>query len=264
VAMRSGDNGSRTYLYGIASGEVPSRFPGLAAVANRDAPIRRLQAGGLSAIVSDAPDREIEATRDNLVAHSDAIQHILERASSVLPLRFGTVFPSDDAIRSELLEPRVGELGALLAAVEGCVEMRVKGFYDPDAVLREIVAEDRRVAELQLRTRSLSEDATYYERIQLGELVASALAAKRERDASMILGRLAPLTLDRVVEEEPHEWSVFTASLLVERRRLPELESALDAIVEAEAMRERLRLTCIGPLAPYSFANLAFEPAGAA
>ena len=250
-----------TYVYAVAQGEVPSSFPGLAAVGNRDAPIRRLRDGGLTAIVSDAPAEEIQATQDNLLAHSDAIQHLVETASSVLPLRFGTVFPSDDAVRSELLEPRRDELEAQLARLEGCVEMRVKGFYDEDEVLREVVSEDRRVAELHRRTRSLPEDATYFERIQLGELVVSALAARRERDASTILGRLVPLTLDQVVEEEPHEWGVFTASLLVERRRLPELEAALDTT--GEAMRPRIRLTCVGPLAPYSFVDLAFEPAGA-
>ena len=260
--MRAGDDPRGTYLDAIAKGAMPSRFAGLAAVGNRDVPIRRLQGSGLSAIVSDAPAGAIEATRDNLLAHSDAIQQVLETASSVLPLRFGTIFPNDDAILREFLEPRRGELEGLLARVQGCVEMRVKGFYDEDAVLREIVSEDRRVAKLQRHTRSLPGDATYYERIQLGELVASALAAKRERDAATILGRLAPLTVDRVIEEEPHEWGVFTASLLVERQALPGFESALDAI--GEAMRERLRMTCVGPLAPYSFINLAFEPAGVA
>lgn len=261
--MVSEANGrSGTYLYAIAKGDVPSRLPGLPAVANPDAPLRRLETGPLVAIVSDAPVGAIEATRENLLAHSEAVQQILDTAASVLPLRFGTVFPSDAAIRSELLEPRLSELEALLARVEGCVELRVKGFYDQDAVLREIISEDRRVAEIQRVTRSLPEDAAYYERIQLGELVASALAAKRERDTSWILERIAPLTLDQRVDEEPHEWSVFAASFLVERRTLRELESELDAI--GEEMRHLLRLTCIGPLSPYSFVHLTLEPAGVA
>ena len=47
----------------------------------------------------------------------------------VLPLRFGTVLRDEDAVVTELLEPRRDELAALLRQFERLVELRVKAFY---------------------------------------------------------------------------------------------------------------------------------------
>jgi Gas vesicle synthesis protein GvpL/GvpF len=246
-----------TYLYGIVPGP-PAEPPELPALGVADAEIRLLESAACVAVASEVPGDFVEATAVDLQRHSDVLQELLSHTSALVPLRFGTVYPDDEAVRRELLEGRSDELEALLQRVENRVEARLKAFYVEEAVLGEIVAEQPRVAELRRRTQALPPDAAYYDRIQLGELVASALAAKRGRDSEDILATLAPIAVNYVVEEEPHEWSALTASFLVERSALDDFHSAVSALADGSA--QRLQLRCVAPLPPYSFVSVSLEP----
>jgi hypothetical protein len=114
------------------------------------------------------------------------------------------------------------------------------------------------VAELYRRTQALPSDATYYDRIRLGELIAEALSTKGRRDADSILSRLVPLAVDHSVEDEPHEWSLLTVSFLLERSALEQFQSAVAGL--ADSTERRLQMRCLAPLPPYSFVALALEP----
>jgi len=228
------------------------------AVGDPAAEIRTIEAGSCVAVVSDVPGEFVEATADDLQRHSDVLQELLGSAGALVPLRFGTVYPNDEAVRHDLLEGRRAELETLLQNVENRVEARLKAFYADEVVLGEIVAEQPQIAELRRRTQTLPPDATYYERIRLGELVASALSAKRQRDGVEILARLAPFAVDHIVEDEPHEWSLLTASFLLERAAIEEFHTAISAI--ADDAGKRLQLRCLAPLPPYSFVSVSLEP----
>jgi hypothetical protein len=246
-----------TYLYGIARGLRPGP-PALPAVGETGAEIRSIESAGCVAVVSDVADEFVEATAEDLQRHSDVLQKLLSSTDALVPLRFGTVYPDDESVVRDLLEARGDELEALLQRVEKRVEARLKAFYVEDAILAEIVAEQPRVAELHSRTQALPADATYYDRIQLGELVAGALSAKRRRDGERILSSLAPLAVDHCVEDEPHEWSALTVSFLLERSALEPFHSVVAAL--ADEAEQRLQIRCLAPLPPYSFVALSLEP----
>jgi hypothetical protein len=216
-----------------------------------------IESAGCVAVVSDVADGFVEATAEDLQRHSDVLQKLLTSAKALVPLRFGTVYPDDEALVRDLLDARDGELDALLQRVESRVEARLKTFYLEEAVLGEIVAEQPRIAELHRRTQALPTNATYYDRIRLGELVAAALSAKRQRDAERILSRLAPFAVDFCVEEESHEWSLLTTSFLLEQTVLEEFQSAVAAL--ADETEQRLQVRCLAPLPPYSFVAVPLE-----
>src|ERR671929_395496 len=121
-----------TVVYGIVPAETP--LDGVPAGIG-GAPVERVVSGGLAALVSPVEGEELRATRRDLLSHSA----VLERAIAVgpvLPLRFGIVLRDEAAVAEELLEPRHDELTALLQRFERLVELRVKAFYDEEAVLR--------------------------------------------------------------------------------------------------------------------------------
>jgi len=99
--------------------------------------------------------------------------------------------------------------------------------------------------------RGREENATYYDRIRLGELVAQAMAAKRRQDSEQVLAQLRPLADDVRVGDVAHERSVLSASFLVHRDRLPEFDRAAEAV--AAENRARIRFRYAGPLPPYDF-----------
>jgi hypothetical protein len=246
-ASPSGAPSSATYVYGVVR---TSEAPKIAAVGvGGHGDVRQLTEGELTAIVSDVDPGFVEAGRADLERH----MAILEQAAlsaTVVPLRFGTVMPSDGAVIAELLRDRVAELVDLLVALDGRVELSLSGTYE-ERIFGEVVAEQPEVAALRERMRGRDENVTYYDRIRLGELVASAMAAKRQRDTEQVLAKLRPLADDVRVGEVAHERSVLAASFLVHRDRLPEFDRAAEEV--AAENRSRIRFRYAGPLPPYDF-----------
>jgi hypothetical protein len=172
-------------------------------------------------------------------------------AGTIVPCAFGTLLPSKEAVRRDLLDARRDELLDTLRRLEGLVQLNVRVLYDEDELLREVVSNEPEVARLRDQTRKLG-DAGYYERIRLGELVAAAVAARRERDANALYDRLAPLAAD-IASDEPGEGVALKASFLVERGALKAFDRELGAVAREHA--RRLVVESIGPLPPTAFAG---------
>jgi hypothetical protein len=211
--------------------------------------VRRIVHGDLAALVSDVELGPLTAARD-LRAHWRVLEEAATRVT-VLPVRFGTVMESDDAVVDDLLAPRHDQLVARLAGLSGKVQLSVKCFYEEDRLLRGVVKSSPEVARLNKRVRGLPEAATYYERIRLGELVAGEVEQARERDAALVLKRLEPLAVATRRETVATRDGAVNAAFLVERGRVDDFSAAV-----AELTREvegRMRLRYVGPLPPYSF-----------
>jgi Gas vesicle synthesis protein GvpL/GvpF len=243
----SGAPSTATYVYGVVRTSAAPKIDA-AGVGGR-ARVRTLSDGELTAIVSDVDPGFVEAGREDLERHMAILEQVALSAT-VVPLRFGTVMPDDDAATAELLRARAAELQELLAALDGRVELSLSGTYD-ERIFGEVVAEQPEIAALRERVRGRDENATYYDRIRLGELVAQAMAAKRQHDTEQVLAKLRPLADDVRVGDAAHERSVLSASFLVHRDRLPEFDRAAEAV--AAQNRSRIRFRYAGPLPPYDF-----------
>src|SRR5919201_1443390 len=96
--MASPQETAAKYVYGVVRARRGSR-PRLAGI--YDKPVKVVARDGLGALVSDVPDGPIDAGRDELLAHSHVLERALERGV-VLPMRFGVVMPSEQAVREAL------------------------------------------------------------------------------------------------------------------------------------------------------------------
>lgn len=237
------------YVYGIVRAD--TAVPGTAGIAA--APLELIADGEVAALTSVAPDQYLDAGREELLAHSRVLEAALDKGT-VLPMRFGVVLPDQETLRSNLLDAHRDELADQLAQMDGKVEMTLKGLYDEEAVLREIVAEHPSIAQLRAELEGKPEAATYYERIRLGERVAAAFVGRQERDSAAAVEELRPHAVAVSVGEPLHERMAVNASFLVERAKLAEFDRALDALGRREANLIRFRLT--GPLPPHSFVEL--------
>ena len=241
------------YVYGVTR---PRRKAASLGKGIQGKAVSILTAQGLGALTSDVPPGPLEAGREELTAHARVLERAMEKGT-VLPMRFGVVMPSESAVRTELLGAHRGELEAQLDQMNGKVEVNLKGMYEEELVLRNIMEENSDVAQLSAALSGAPEDATYYDRIRLGELVANLLSSKRAADEEEIVERLAPNAVDYEVATPTHERMAVNASFLVERDRLDEFDLALDKIAEERGGMIRFRYT--GPLPPHSFVELAME-----
>jgi hypothetical protein len=251
--MAKSDGNAAKYVYGVVRSRGGAR---LKQKGIDDKPVSVVSEKGLGALTSDVPDGPLEAGREELLTHSRVLEGALKRGV-VLPMRFGVVMPGEEAVRDELLAAHREELTTQLDEMDGKVEINIKGIYEEQAILREVLEENPEIAELREFLQGKPDDATYYERIRLGELVAEALTAKRADDERLIVDGLLPYTLSVEVGEPVHERMAANASFLVERERLDEFDQATEKLGADHAGRIRFKYT--GPLPPHSFVELAME-----
>jgi hypothetical protein len=206
--------------------------------------------GSVAVLFAPLGDSPVETSRRNVLAHADVLEDAFA-SMTILPMRFGTVFPNQDAVRASVLEPNARLLESMLAAHENTVELALKASYDQEAVLAEITRGDARVRRLRDRYRGA---ATLDAGLALGEEVAAALGRRRDRDATRVLDSLVPLAADVRVGDVVLENGVVNVSFLIDRENLESFDTRLEELSRELSPPIRFRLT--GPLPPYSFVDV--------
>jgi hypothetical protein len=238
---------SATYVYGLVGADtgLPDDLKGLGPSGR----VTTVTHGKVAAIVSDVPVDRPLGTRDDLLAH-EAVVDTVAATTAVLPMRFPAVV-EEEGVVEELLGPHHDRFVAVLGELEGRVQFTLKGRYEQEPVLREVIEADPEIRALQEKVRDLPEDASYYDRVRLGELIVAALEERRDDEAAQMLRRLEPFAAGTVANQPGQPDDVVNAAFLVERERAAEFESAVEDLGRDLAGRVRLRL--LGPLAPYDF-----------
>jgi hypothetical protein len=242
------DVGEPLYVYGV----VLAPWRGAISTPGVDgSSVGSVEHAGLVALISPLQGEELAAAR-GLRAHWRVLQEAFEQAT-VVPVRFGTAMESEDAVRERLLEPNSPHLTDLLRRLAGLVQLNLKGRYDEEALLREVVRDSRAIATLRERVRSLPQGAAQPERMRLGELVAGEVARRRERDTMLALRTLEPLAVDTRSEPTTDTRAAFDLTFLLEGRDRDRFDQEVGRL--KQAMRDWVDIGYIGPLPPYSFAE---------
>src|SRR4051795_10515049 len=141
-------------------------------------PVTRLERGPVAALVSDAPAGAVKANRRNLLAHTRVLQQVVE-SECVLPMQFGVVMPSEAAVASDLLAPGEGDLRELLAMFDSLVEVELKVTCPEEVLLRTVMSDRPDLVRLREGLQGKPPEATHFDRVRLGELVAAAVEETR-------------------------------------------------------------------------------------
>jgi Gas vesicle synthesis protein GvpL/GvpF len=152
----------------------------------------------------------------------------------------------------ELLAPHEEHFVEALKRLDGLVQFTLKGRYVQDAALREIAESDDEIMALRERVRDLPEDASYYDRIRLGELVVAAMEQRRDEEGTRVLERLRPFATDVSTRPLAQPDEVVNAAFLVTRDDADRFDDAVDEV--GRDLDGRVRFRLVGPLAPYDFA----------
>ena len=234
-----------TYIYGITAGSHPDLPDGLGGVGDPAREVRVVTAGELAAVVSDAPE-QLRPKRKDLLAH----QHVLQEAGAggtVLPLRFGSVAPDDEAVAGVLAE-RADHYKERLESLAGRVEYNVKATHHEEAVLHVVMAENPEIRAATEANRKAG-GGSYDDRLKLGEMVVTAVQAREAEDAAELKGVLEPIAEAISVGPESTGW-LANVSFLLPRDAVDGFLGAVDRLREGRA---HLDIRVNGPLPPYSF-----------
>lgn len=248
---RSGQDDAQTasYVYGVFPADITLNSD-LTGVGDPPGKIRIVRSEDVAALVSTVHlDRPL-GTPEDLKAH----QQILDACASevpVLPIRFGAVLTDDDGVTTDLLEPNHDEFVAALQQLDGTAEFVVKGRYDENAVLADVLARNREAEQLQKEIQGADPDATRNQRIRLGEIINDGVAACREADTRVLGDRMTGHCVESVVREPSHELDAVNVAFLLKSDQDDEFRDVLDEL--AHDWHGRVELRLLGPMAAYDF-----------
>ncbi|HEX6351419.1 GvpL/GvpF family gas vesicle protein [Actinophytocola sp.] len=237
------------YIYGIVPSDVETTLDARG-VGSPPAKVRTVARGDIAALVSLVDTKKPLGRPEDLTAHEALLDQTAAEAP-VLPVRFGAVMTDEEAVVEELLSAHYEEFVTALEELEGKAEFVVRGRYELDAVLREMLAADEEVVRLRDAIRDKPEDATRNERMALGERIANAIAARREVDTQTVVQALTDVGGTVNVREPTHDEDAAHVACLIDLSAQHDLESAVDKIAREWVDRVNVRL--LGPLAPYDF-----------
>jgi len=208
----------------------------------------------IAAVVRDVPLPAPQPTRADLMGHVRAIEQIMSKRT-VIPVALGNIADSEEQVSQSVLASRYDEWRALLTRLAGKVELGLKALWkETAAVVAEVVAEREDIRALRDDIARRRQAATYQERIEVGSLVAEALADKKRREGEAILRALAPLAAEVQSGKLLGENMILNAAFLVERERESEFDGAVSCI--AEDLRQRVAFRYVGPAPPFNFVGI--------
>ncbi|TKK87778.1 GvpL/GvpF family gas vesicle protein [Herbidospora galbida] len=240
---------SATYIYGVVPQdiEVDTEARG---VGDPPGAIQSIRHGKIAALVSDVSAGRPLGTPKDLYAHEQLLNATAAEVP-VLPIRFGAVVASREAVVEEFLAPYHDEFVAALNELEGRAQFVIKGRFDEETILAEILTENPEADQLREEINALPEDASRDHRIRLGEIINQAIEDKRDADTAAMWDQVEPVSVMLAARPPSHEFDAVHLAALVENSRQDELERAVESL--GQKWGDQVSLSLYGPMAPYDF-----------
>lgn len=238
----------RHYLYAIIPA---SASCSLGAIGIGGAEVTMITVDDVAAVVSRGAAERIRPERRNLAAHSAVLKH-LNAATTVLPMSFGTIAASEDAIRDALHRNQELFLSQM-KRVAGKIEMGLRVEWDVPNVFEYFVAHQ---TELRAQRDELlmSGQPSRDDMIRIGQLFERLLNHERDR----LFQRIATI-LSRsgvVVKKLPprSEREVMNLACLIPREQQEGFESVV--CEAATGLDSTYMFNVSGPWSPHNFVEI--------
>lgn len=227
-------------------------------------PLLTLELGGIVAVIGEIDAGEfneqnlqsMEWVRQRAYRHAALVEKIMG-SSSVLPVKFGTIFDSTESL-TRLLTQHRERIAAFLEKLRGKSEWSVKAYLDEERA-RSSVSEENPAIQARIATMSSAPGARYLQQKQVDVMLDAALrvwVADQARNMGDALSDHAVETAElRLLSSEASgrpERMVFNGSFLLADPILPAFRAALSALHEAGS-EDGLTLELKGPWPPYNF-----------
>jgi hypothetical protein len=181
--------------------------------------------------------------------HDAMVSALVANGVTVLPMRFGTAVEDPARLVADVLTPHGEQFNAALERLDGFVQYTVRVSYVEDAVVAAVLRDDPRLTSLRdaVRRRQDRRDL----RISLGQAVSEAIERRRPGDVERIGAMLAPIAAEVVTRPAEQSDRLGDYACLVPRARGDAFETEVERV--AARHHEAVRMTLLGPLAPYEF-----------
>ena len=238
------------YIYGIVPEDV-ELVPDTHGIGDPPGDVSLVRHGKLAAMVSEIDIGRPIGRPAELKLH----EHLLDATAAadvpVLPMRFGAVVASPEAVVEELLSPNHDLFVDALKELDGRAEYVVHGRFVEDAILAKVVSDNPTVASLREQLQDMDDEAAQDARIELGETVNRAIEASRSNMTAKLIDTLDSFALANAIRSPTSELDAFHVAFLVELEREKEFAEAVEQLAaESDGL---IKARTRGPMAAFDF-----------
>ncbi len=270
-SMDTSGSGSGWYLYGITLSEAASRLD-KNLTAESSEPLLIVEQGRLAAVTRLVPreafsSEALQARAQDLAwleamvrDHNEVVARI-HHAGAVLPVKFGSVYPTSEALQTDLAEMHDALL-AQLVWLQNCDEWGIHLYADRQAVQR-LAGEHPALQQIQAEMAAASPGRAYLLKRKLADAMADITEQALSALAQASYRRLAGYAVAGQVSPRPpkpadagDEREALHAAFLVQRAKTDGFLEEIQRLVEGQ---EGIRCEYSGPWPPYSFASVGGE-----
>ena len=251
MRLKTNQGGAR-YVYAITDGV---EHPVYRDIGIDGAAVYTIPEGPVAAVVSDMTEKRIRPERKNLAAHHAVVKRLMED-TTVLPVAFGTIADSPQAVR-KILKENSDEFVEQLERVRGKVEMGLRVAFDVPNIFEYMVNHHPELAALRDSVLGKQHGPSQLDKIELGRLFDRLLAEDRERRTEAVVEVLAPHCVDITQNQPREEREVMHLACLVDRDAQKGFEEGV--FEAAKLFDNNFAFDFNGPWAPHHFVHVAVE-----
>ena len=263
------------YLYGVVGKSSAARSSLPEQGVDAGLPVYSLEGGDLAAVVSrvrldDFGEQALEENMNDLdwvqskvTRHHDVLARVLSADSGLVPMRFCTIYRSEDRVLEVLRENRQG-LHTALGRVAGRNEWGVKLLCDRSVARRWAEEHGESVAALKERLRVSNSGAAYFLQKRLDETLDAEAEGAADQAAQAIHDALAGGAVEsRLLPLQERDTAadavmVMNAAYLVDGATTSAFDATLEGLLEQYAVLG-LTIERTGPWPAYNFVGTDVE-----
>lgn len=197
---------------------------------------------------------------EKVLHHNNVISKYAEK-TTVIPMKFGTIFKSEKTLQ-DMLEEKYRDFLGIILNLDGKEEWGIKVFCQIDKLKEHLIHTNQNMIDIDTAMKDKSEGAVYFLKRKKESLLAEASDKKINEHASSIYGELAKVADDSCLNKlQPRELTkreaemILNGAYLIVKEKVDEFKSKVSELQKIYG-DSGLELEISGPWPPYSFASL--------
>lgn len=242
------------YIYCIIDTGEAKKF-GYIGIGGRGDELYTVCFNNISAVVSSSPLIKYSIAFENTYAHEKAIEEVM-KTYTVLPVKFCTI-AEDEAKLISILQKQYDDFEYLLNKFEDKKELGLKALFKQDNIYSDILEKYEEIKNLKTEIADKPLQSTYYQRIEIGKMIESALEKERKIHEAEVMDILSPLSVESKNNTTYGEMMFLNAAFLIENSMEPKFDEKVNEL--ADKYGDKVKFRYIGTAPPFNFVNLVIE-----
>ncbi|WP_298784753.1 GvpL/GvpF family gas vesicle protein [uncultured Marinococcus sp.] len=238
------------YMFGVIETTEKPTF-GSVELEGKERKIYTLQRGQEAMVVAEAPMQIYDPTRKNLRAHQDTVARVMEEYD-VIPMSFGNVLEDQKEVFA-LMEKLKDQFDEIFPKIRGKMEVGLK-IIGKKEWLNEQIRQEPGMEDLRKKTDTKGKNASYYERMQLGESAQKFMIRLHERFEEEVFQPLAQIANAAKSNEVINERMLLNAAFLIDKENEEDFDAKVNEIFNE--WNEHADFKYTGPWPAYNFIDL--------